>query len=445
MARTPTQPGTSAARAAQAKAAGGSTAKPASSASPSKSSTAAGKKAPAAPVAPVKSAKKWQRIFGRINARAGRPSASYYWIIATTVALTCIGLMTVLSASAAESISEGADPYALFVRAAIFALVGMVVMMALSFVGAEGLRKIAWPAIILAVILLMAVVFTPLGRSAGGNTNWINLGGSLSFQPSEAAKLALALWMGAVMARKGRLVSDWRHTILPVVPVGIALVALILKGDDLGTAVIVMGILGAGLFFGGGSKRVLILAIVVGAAAALILAAVSGNRTARLAGWLGKCNDTDGLCDQAQNGLYALASGGWFGVGLGQSRQKWSWIPEAHNDFIFAIIGEEFGLLGTIVILGLYGVLAFAIFTVVMKRNDTFARVVCGSILFWVIGQAVANIAMVTGLLPVVGVPLPLISYGGSSLIMVLAAIGIVLSFARTDPTAAIKERTKSS
>ncbi|WP_449372494.1 putative lipid II flippase FtsW [Arthrobacter psychrolactophilus] len=421
-----------------------STAKAASPSS--KSSTAAGKKAAAAPLAPAKESKGWRRILGRINARAGRPSASYYWIIATTVALTSIGLMTVLSASAAESISAGADPYGLFVRAAIFAAIGLVVMMALSFVGAAGLKKIGWLAIILAVILLMAVVFTPLGKEVGGNRNWIFFTESLSFQPSEAAKLALALWMGVVMSRKGKLVSQWRHTIVPVVPVGIILVALILKGNDLGTAVILMCVLGAGLFFGGGSKRVLIISVLAGAVAAVILAAVSGNRTARLSGWLGNCNDTDGLCDQAQNGLYALASGGWFGVGLGQSRQKWSWIPEAHNDFIFAIIGEEFGLLGTIVILALYGVLAFAIFTVVMKRNDTFARVVCGSILAWVIGQAVVNIAMVTGLLPVIGVPLPMISYGGSSLVMVLAAIGIVLSFARTDPkTVVIKESTKSS
>nr|WP_210768575.1 putative lipid II flippase FtsW [Arthrobacter sp. E3] len=369
---------------------------------------------------------------GRLYAFSGHPTAAYYWIIATTVTLTCIGLMTVLSASAAESISAGIDPYSLFLKAAMFAGVGFVLMMVLSFVTPSLLKKLAWPAVGLSFVLLVAV-FTPLGKSVGGNRNWLNLG-EFSFQPSEAAKLALALWIGMVLARKGRLVGDWRHTLLPVVPVGMILVGLILLGHDLGTAVIVMGVVGAGLFFGGGSKRVLMGAVGIGLVSAIVMAAISGNRTARLSGWLGNCNDGQGLCDQAQNGLYALASGGWFGVGLGQSRQKWSWIPEAHNDFIFAIIGEELGLLGSLVIIALYAVLAFAVFRVIMTRNDTFARVVCGCILTWIIGQAFVNIAMVAGLLPVIGVPLPFISYGGSSLVMVLGAIGIVLSFARTDP-----------
>lgn len=375
-----------------------------------------------------------KRVLNKVHERAGQPSASYYWIIATTVALTCIGLMTVLSASAAESISAGLDPYSLFLKAAMFAGVGLVIMMALSFVSPAGLKKLAWPALGVSFLLLVAV-FTPLGEEINGNRNWIKFSASFSFQPSEAAKLALALWMGMVLSRKGRLVGEWRHTLLPVVPVGIIIVGLILLGHDLGTSVIVMGVVGAGLFFGGGSKRVLLGAVGIGVIAALVLAAVSGNRTARLSGWLGNCDDGQGLCDQAQNGMYALASGGWFGVGLGQSRQKWNWIPEAHNDFIFSIIGEEFGLLGTFLIIGLYGALAFAIFRVTMKRNDTFARVVCGSILTWIIGQALVNIAMVTGLLPVIGVPLPLISYGGSALITVLAGIGIVLSFARSERT----------
>lgn len=376
----------------------------------------------------------WARFRSRMNIVAGRPGASYYWIIGTTVALTCIGLMTVLSASAAESISDGKDPYSLFIKESIFAGVGLVLMMALSFTRPAFLKKMAWPALGLSVLLLMLVVFTPLGVEVGGNKNWLNLGSTLTFQPSEAAKLALALWMGMILARKGVLVRNWRHTVIPVVPVGLVVVGLVLWGHDLGTAVIVMSVLGAGLFFGGGSKRVMIVAVAAGLVAAVLLAAFNPNRIARLSGWMGEC--TNGLCDQAQNGLYALASGGWWGVGLGQSRQKWSWIPEAHNDFIFAILGEELGLFGTLIIIALYGVLAFAIFRVIMKRDDTFARVVCGSILTWIIGQAFVNIAMVTGMLPVIGVPLPLISYGGSALVLVLAAIGVVLSFARVKPEA---------
>lgn len=441
MAKTPAQPGTSLARALRTRAgahpdAGKTQAISAKPAKPTKKKTAT--------TVPPAVDGHWTRLRGRLYAFSGRPSAAYYWIIATTVALTCVGLMAVLSASAAESISAGVDPYSLFLKAAMFAGFGLVLMMALSFATPALLKKFAWPALGLSFFLLVAVL-TPLGSEINGNRNWIKLGESFSFQPSEAAKLALALWMGMVLSRKGRLVGDWRHTLLPVVPVGVILVGLILWGHDLGTAVIVMGVVGVGLFFGGGSKRVLLGAVGIGLAAAVVMAAVSGNRTARLSGWLGNCDDGQGLCDQAQNGLYALASGGWFGVGLGQSRQKWSWIPEAHNDFIFAILGEELGLLGSLVIIALYGVLAFAVFRVIMKRNDSFARVVCGSILTWIIGQAFVNIAMVTGLLPVIGVPLPLISYGGSALVMVLAAIGVVLSFARTDPAADAEQESASS
>lgn len=429
MARTPALPGTSAKRAPAAAAGNEADTEEVSDSPQPRSETSS---------AGTASASRWQRLRHRIDARAGRPSASYYWIIGTTVALTCVGLMTVLSASAAESISAGVDPYSLFVKESTFAAAGLAIMMVLSFVRPAGLKKLAWPALGLSALLLLLVDFTPLGVEIGGNKNWINFGGGVQFQPSEAAKLALALWMGMILARKGELVRQWRHTLMPVVPVGAIMVGLVLGGHDLGTAVIVMTVIGAGLFFGGASLKVLVPTLLGGVGAAVLLAAVSGNRTSRLAGWMGQCSS--GLCDQAQNGLYALASGRWFGVGLGQSRQKWSWIPEAHNDFIFAILGEELGLLGTLVIIILYGVLAFAIFRVIMKRNDTFARVVCGAILAWIIGQAFVNIAMVAGLLPVIGVPLPLISYGGTALVVTLAAIGVVLSFARAEPDRAIPE-----
>ncbi|WP_051388761.1 putative lipid II flippase FtsW [Arthrobacter sp. 35W] len=372
----------------------------------------------------------WPRLDG-----SSRPSngSSYYLIVGATLALTCIGLMTVLSASAAESISQDEDPYGLFLKEGMFAVIGLVAMFLLSRASVTFLKKIAYPAIFLAIALL-ALVFTPIGKEVGGNRNWIEIG-SFSAQPSEAAKLALAVWMAAVLSRKGELVKDWKHALVPVVfPVALAILGLVLGGKDLGTAVIIASIVGAGLYFGGVRLRLFVPAILVAGVGALVFAATSGNRTSRLSGWLGNCDTGNDICYQAKNGIYALASGGWFGVGVGQSRQKWSWIPEAHNDFIFAIIGEEFGLMGTLLIVLLYGVLAFAIFRVIVRHNDTFVRIVCGCIMTWIIGQAFVNIAMVTGLLPVIGVPLPFISYGGSSLLLVLAAIGVVLSFARSYP-----------
>ncbi|MDJ0313248.1 putative lipid II flippase FtsW [Arthrobacter sp. H35-D1] len=365
------------------------------------------------------------------NARVGRPTAMYYWIIGTTVALTLIGRMTVLSASTAETISQGKDPYSLFVKESGFAVAGLALMFVLSCVPAWLWKRFA-PFLFLLAIALLGLIFTPLGVDINGNLNWLELG-PVQFQPSEAAKLALALWMGAVLTAKGSLVRNTWHVVLPVGVGGAAVLALILGGKDLGTAVIVGMMILSGLMFAGVRKWLLALALVGAGLVAAVFSMISSNRTDRFASWLGDCSQ-DGACDQYLNGVYALASGGWFGVGLGQSRQKWNWIPEAHNDFIFAIIGEEFGLLGTLVIVGLYGVLAFAIFRVVNTRNDPFSRITCGMILTWIIGQAVVNIAVVVGLLPVIGVPLPLISYGGTALIMVLAALGVVLSFSRTDP-----------
>ena len=417
MAKTPTQPGTPAARAAQAN----TDVEPAAGKLHPENTTQRG---------PFKSFRNW------FNARVGRPTASYYWIIGTTVALTMIGRMTVLSASTAETISKGQDPYDLFIKESQFALGGLVLMFILSCVPPSVLKKLALPLLALALVLL-GLLFTPLGEDINGNLNWLNLG-PITFQPSETAKLALAIWMGAVLTMKGPLVRQLLHVVLPVGVGGAAILGLILAGKDLGTAIIVGMMILAGLTFAGVRKRLLLVALVGAGIVASVFSMMSENRSSRFVSWLGDCSEP-GACDQYLNGMYALASGGWFGVGLGQSRQKWNWIPEAHNDFIFAIIGEEFGLLGTVLIVGLYGVLAFSIFRVINTRNDPFSRIVCGMILTWIIGQAVVNIAVVVGLLPVIGVPLPLISYGGTALVMVLAAVGVVLSFSRTEPESTLK------
>ncbi|MEO6529550.1 MAG: putative lipid II flippase FtsW [Specibacter sp.] len=430
MARTPTQPGTSAVRPAKGKAVVEPAADVSAQAGTAKAGSATAKADTGAAQAPLRS-RPFKRYRDWFYARVGRPTASYYWIIGTTVALTMIGRMTVLSASTAETISEGKDPYGLFIRETQFALGGLVLMFVLSCLPSAWFKKLSWFLMGLAVLLL-ALIFTPMGVDIAGNKNWLEIG-PVQFQPSEAAKLALAIWMGAVLATKGRLVRKLPHVIFPVGLGAAIILGLILGGKDMGTAIIVGMMVLAGLSFAGVQKRYLALALVLAGIAAALLSVLSSNRTSRFSAWLGDCSEP-GACDQYLNGMYALASGGWFGVGLGQSRQKWNWIPEAHNDFIFAIIGEEFGLLGTIVIVGLYAVLAFAIFRVINTRNDPFSRIVCGMILTWIIGQAVVNIAVVVGLLPVIGVPLPLISYGGTALIMVLAALGVVLSFSRTDP-----------
>ncbi|WP_234399367.1 putative lipid II flippase FtsW [Psychromicrobium lacuslunae] len=374
-------------------------------------------------------------------------NSSYYLILGASLALTCIGLMMVFSASAVEQLSKDTSPFTLGIKQTVFAIVGFIAMLVLARFPAKWFKVLAWPGLAVSFVLLVLVLF--IGHDAGGNKNWIVVSESFSFQPSEITKLMLILWMASVLSKKEPLLGQLRHLMIPVVPVAAVVVVLVLLEKDLGTSVIVMAIAAAALYFAGAPGKLFAGAALLGGIAALALALTSDNRLGRLTAWMGcgdaNYNDVYGLCDQARNGMYALASGGWWGVGLGQGRQKWNWIPEAHNDFIFAIIGEEFGLLGTIVLILLYAVLAIAIFRVIVRHNDLFVRIVCGSVMTWILGQAFVNIAMVTGLLPVIGVPLPLVSYGGTSLTISLVAIGVVLSFARNLPDKAPKTKKRNT
>jgi cell division protein FtsW len=369
----------------------------------------------------------WSALEGTGKSRNG---STYYLILGSTLALTAIGILMVLSASSVEAIAAGESPYTAALKQGMFAGIGLFAMFLLSRVNVVWLKRGAWIAIIVAFVLLVLVLL--VGRSALGNQNWIDVG-PFTFQPSEAAKLALALWMATVLDRKAKLLSQTKHALIPVVVPGAAgVIGLILMGNDLGTAMIVMMITAAALFFAGVRLYLFGIAGVVLAAGTAVLAITSPNRVCRILSWTGQtCADGSDVNYQSTNGLYGLASGGWFGVGLGQSRQKYSWIPEAHNDFIFAIIGEELGLVGTFVVLVLFAILGTAIYRVVVSQKDMFHRVLAGTIMVWLLGQATVNMAVVTGLAPVVGIPLPFISYGGSALLMSLCAIGVVLSLAR--------------
>ncbi|MFP3578878.1 putative lipid II flippase FtsW [Arthrobacter sp. SIMBA_036] len=353
-------------------------------------------------------------------------------ILAVVLTLAAIGLVEVASASSVESVASGVNPYDLPLKQGMWTLAGVALMLVLAGLPARLIRKLAWPMLMVSVVAL-GLVFTPLGMTVNGNRNWLNVGG-FTAQPSEFAKLALIVWAASVLSRKQHLLGQWKHAVIPLLPAGGMIMALVALGHDLGTTMIVMLILGATLFFGGVPMKVFGAAAAACAAAALVLAASSGNRMGRIFSWLGagSAEDAQGVGYQALNGQYALASGRWFGVGLGQSREKWNWIPEAHNDFIFSILGEELGLAGTLLVLGLFAVLAVAIFTVIARTTDTFARVLSCSVITWLLGQALINIAMVSGLLPVIGVPLPFISYGGSAMVSSLAGIGMILAVTRT-------------
>ncbi|TDL32166.1 putative lipid II flippase FtsW [Arthrobacter nitrophenolicus] len=379
----------------------------------------------------------WSALEGNGTSRNG---STYYLILGSTLALTAIGIMMVLSASSVESIAAGKSPYGDALKQGMFAAIGIFTMFVLSRINVVWLKRLAWPAIGIALVLLVLVQL--VGAEVNGNKNWIDLGG-ITFQPSEASKLALALWMATVLAIKGRLLSRWQHVAIPAVPMAAAVIVLVLVGNDLGTAMIIMMITAAALFFAGAPLYLFGIAGLAAAAGTAVMAVTSSNRVCRITSWWTGESCADGIDAnyQATNGLYGLASGGWFGVGLGQSRQKYSWIPEAHNDFIFAIIGEELGLVGTVVVLILFAILGAAIYRVVVAQEDMFHRVLAGTIMVWLLGQATVNMAVVTGLMPVIGVPLPFISYGGSALLMSLCAVGVVLSLAREQMAPAIRPK----
>jgi cell division protein FtsW len=283
---------------------------------------------------------------------------------------------------------------------------------------------------------LQFLVFTPLGYGYGGNKNWLNLG-SFTAQPSELIKLALVIWLAWVLTTKADLLNDWRHVLLPIGPVVLLAIGMVLIGNDLGTAAILVMITLGAMFYAGVRLRYLITAILGLALVAAIFVTASLSRSNRISAWLGGCVDPHDYADdcwQTVHGWEALAHGGIFGVGLGNSAGKWSWIPEADNDFIFAIIGEELGLLGCLLVLALFVVLAICFVRIIRMVRDPFAKIATSAVMIWIVGQGFVNIAVVLGILPVLGVPLPLVSAGGSALITTMAAIGIVLSFARQRP-----------
>lgn len=383
----------------------------------------------------------WRFLEGSDRQTSG---SSYYMILGATLALTAIGLMMVLSASSVESIAnaastveptdEGAIVFDFFFKQSMYAVLGVVLMLVLSRLGPRVFKFLAWPGLGVAIVLLVLVLL--IGENINGNQNWIRIGNQ-SLQPSEPAKLALALWCATVLERKRGLIRDWKHALVPVAPLGGIILLLVMLGGDLGTAIILGMIIAAALFFAGAPMKMFTVVGLLGIAGAFGAILLNSTRSTRIQAWLRlNCDSATDPCFQTNQGLFALASGGWWGVGIGQSRQKWNWIPEAHNDFIFAIIGEEFGFIGTLVVITLFGILAVATLRVARRYTDPFVRILMGSILVWLIGQAFVNIGMVTGVLPVIGVPLPFISYGGSALTFTLAAVGVLLAFARRMPPA---------
>ncbi|WP_394252031.1 FtsW/RodA/SpoVE family cell cycle protein [Arthrobacter pityocampae] len=334
-------------------------------------------------------------------------------LITTTLALVSIGLMMVLSASSVELVAAGESPYETFIKQLVWAVMGGAALVVCAFIPFRAYRKLSW-LILLGSFALSLLVFSLIGHEVQGNRNWIKIGG-FTAQPSEFLKLSLIIWGGAVLARKAKLLGAAKHMFIPVAPGAMIAIALVVAGKDLGTAMVLALIAVALFFFAGASPKLFIGGIIVGAVGTFLAVISSENRMQRITAWLHPTAEgvADGLGYQGAQALYGLAGGGMFGVGIGQSRLKVNWIPEAHNDFVFAVLGEELGFMGALLVILLFAVLAYSIYRISRLAHDLYTTYVCGGILVWIIGQAVLNIAVVTGMIPVIGVPLPFISYGG--------------------------------
>jgi cell division protein FtsW len=377
-----------------------------------------------------------ERDRGRLLGQWNSAVMSYYVLTGATTVLVVMGLVMVLSSSSVGALSVGKSPYALFINQAQFALIGVPVLLVAARIPVRVFKQVAWLFLGASALFQLAVFVPGVGISVQGHRNWIRLGG-YSAQPSEVVKLALAIWLGAVLARKRPLLHEWKHALIPVVPVAGVMIGLVLVGHDLGTALVMLILVAGALFVAGLPLRIFAFSSVLAGLAVTALTMTSPNRVGRIFSWLSGTCDGQDACYQTKHGIWGLATGGWGGLGLGGSRQKWGYLPERQNDFIFAIIGEELGLIGTLLVLVLFALIGLAMARIIRRHPDPFVKVATGAIMCWVIGQALMNIAVVIGLAPVIGVPLPLVSAGGSALITTMAAMGVVIAFARTEPGAA--------
>jgi cell division protein FtsW len=369
-----------------------------------------------------------------VRSALDRPLASYYLLLGASTLLLAIGLMMVLSASSVYSYKQYGTSYHYFFKQLMWVGLALPAAFVASKLPHRALRKLAWLGLGVSTVLL-GLTQTGMGREVNGNTNWLALG-PLLIQPSEIAKLALILWCSHVYARKEKLLKDWRHTVVPVVPVGLTIIFLVIVGGDLGTALVLFAIMLGLLWVVGTPARLFGVSFLGAAALALYLATTSRERLERLTNFADPFKNYEGAGWQAAHGLFAMSSGGWFGKGIAASQQKWGNLPEAHTDFIFAVLGEELGLVGTLLVLTLFLLIAYAGIRVALRTTDPFVRYMAAGITVWLTGQMMINIGMVLALLPVVGIPLPLVSYGGSALLPSLVALGLLVSFARSEPGA---------
>ncbi|GAA5119476.1 putative lipid II flippase FtsW [Pseudonocardia adelaidensis] len=379
----------------------------------------------------------WLAI-GRTAAALGqwlrRPLTSLHLALGVFGLLTLFGLVMVLSASSVESLTADGSSYSVFTRQLMFCVPGLLMFWLGLRVSPRRLRSLAPAALVVGALALVAVLF--VGQTRNGSRAWFGVG-SFSVQPSEAVKVALTLWGAHVLVARRAVMHRWKYALSPVVPVTVVLLTLLVLQPDLGMTISLGVVLVALLYFGGAPMR-LILAMSAGAAGgAVALALTAEYRMSRITAFLSPSSaDPQQAGFQARQALYSLADGGLFGQGLGQGRAKWSYLPNAHNDFIFAIVAEELGFIGAFAVLALFATLAYTGFRIAARSADPWLRLVVATSTTWLVTQAAINIGYVVGLLPVTGLQLPLISSGGTSLVVTMFVFGVLANAARHEPEA---------
>ena len=373
-------------------------------------------------------ARKATRTKARTQAlHAGHPAVLLGMV---TAILVTVGLVMILSSSSVASFASSGSSFVYFQRQALWVLIGFVGYVAAVRTDYRKLRKLGYPAMALACVLLVLVMVPGVGVNISGSSRWINLG-PISFQPSEFAKLALTLFLAEAYVRKKEdLFSDFAHTAMPFLPGLGILVILVMAQPDLGTTM-VLSFIGIGMLFIAGAPLRYVLPMGAGGTVLAIGAALSADyRRARVLAFLDPWADPLNTGYHTIQSLIAVGSGGWFGLGLGASRQKWMYVPNAHTDFIFAILAEEMGLVGSLTVIGLFSFLAYLGIKTAQRAPDRFGMLVASGITIWVSMQAFVNMGAVTGSLPITGVPLPLVSFGGTSLLFTLIGMGILTNIA---------------
>ena len=373
--------------------------------------------------------------FAALHDALARPLTSYYLLLGASALLLTIGLIMVFSASSVYSFENyDQNSYAVVVKQLTWVAIGLPCAWVAGHLPQRWVRRLAWPGYFVSLgLLLLTSLF---GVTRNGNTNWLALG-PIQIQPSEIAKLALVLWAAHVYANKDRRLGNLHEVMMPVVPGMLVATGLVIFGKDLGTALVLFAILLGMLWVVGAPARVFALSFLVISVFAGALAATDPERLNRITTFTDPMRTYNSAGWQPAHGLFALSSGGLFGQGIGASQQKWGNLPEAHTDFIFAVIGEELGLVGTLLVIGLFMTVAYAAIRVAHRTKDPFVRYMTFGIVVWIIGQMMINVGMVLALLPVIGIPLPLVSYGGSALVPSLVALGMLVGFARREPEAA--------